>query len=132
MRPSREAQQPEPGCFNQTDGEVAMTALPNDHVWRCDCGDGHFLTLWWWPDDPHDRALTVEGYLGVEGDNSMRLRDRLVRAWRLIRNGHSASGVGLILDEATAADVNRALAEYLADMRRARRLAEVGLDPSPR
>lgn len=82
-----------------------------DRHWRCDCGGGHFLTLTWWPDDLK-RGIEAEGYLNIEGDLRAGWRDRLAQAWRVIRSGHSATRVGLILDAAKAREVAGALAGF--------------------
>lgn len=85
--------------------------LPNTHAWRCDCGGGHFLTFWW---EPNDADATFEGNLGIEGDNNTTLRDRVVQAWRHIRNGCSATRVGVIVDRQTATEIRDAMNEFLA------------------
>ena len=82
-----------------------------DHDWRCECGGGHFLSVAWWPEDL-DRGLEIEGYLAVEGDFRDSWRHRLRWAWKLLRSGHSATYVGLVLDAAKAREIAGVLEEF--------------------
>ena len=88
--------------------------FPNTRAWRCDCGGGHFLTFWWEPADQNFEPVgTFEGNLGIEGDNNTTLRDRIVQAWRHVRNGCSATRVGVIVDKETATEIRDAMNEFL-------------------
>jgi hypothetical protein len=84
-----------------------------DYLWRCDCGSGHFLGLRW-----DENQAELEGYFAIEGDFSSSWRSRLGQAWRIIRNGHEGSRVGLILDYGDAEDVAARLLQFSASARK--------------
>lgn len=76
-----------------------------DHIWRCRCGAGHFLSLTWWRGDP-------SGFLEIEGRFEATLWRRVRQAARMLFTGHAGSNVGLVFGPDTAADIVQAIAEY--------------------
>lgn len=74
-----------------------------DHLWRCTCGDSHFLQLSRWDDE--DGSVTLLDATGPE-----RLRDRLRAAGRaLLGRPHHLADV--VLDAETAREVADLLRE---------------------
>lgn len=72
-----------------------------ERVWRCDCGDDHFLSVARYPDDP-------EGYLNLaDGSHCPSFRCRLKTAWNVILHGRGYShwGVEIVLNPEKAREL---------------------------
>jgi hypothetical protein len=86
-----------------------------DRAWRCSCGDGHFLSVTYWKDDPR-LGFEAEGYLSLEGGFGATFRIRMKHIWQLLRNkGHAETWVGVSLDAKEAREIAAVLSDYAGE-----------------
>jgi hypothetical protein len=97
-----------PAVSDDGDGHI-------DRAWRCSCGDGHFLSVTYWKDDPR-WGFDVSGYLSLEGNFGTRGRQRLKHIWQLLRDkGHVETWVGVCLDAKEAREIAGVLLDYAGE-----------------
>lgn len=87
----------------------------HDHIWRCDCHDGHFLSISWHDADVHTpgAAVSASGFLQIEGNFWTSFRRRSWEAWRVIRTGvMHYYGVEVLLDAPKAREIAATLAAF--------------------
>jgi hypothetical protein len=86
-----------------------------DMAWRCSCGDGHFLSVMYWKNDPR-MGLDVEGYLSLEGNFRSTVRRRVKHIWQLLTSrGHIGTWVGVCLDAKDAREIAGVLLDYAGE-----------------
>lgn len=92
----------------------------HDHIWRCSCGGGHFLTFQWVDDPPPGGGdIQVAGWWYAEGDFRTTWWDRVRMACRVLISGHTSSRVEVLVDGPKAYEISEAM----------RRMADLALDP---
>ncbi len=68
-----------------------------DHLYRCCCGDAHFLSI---------NRIDDEAWLNLEGNyHAPHWWNRWLAAWRMLRSGHADTWVCLSLTPEVARDV---------------------------
>lgn len=74
--------------------------MRQERIWRCDCGDDHFLSVTRWPDGP-------EGYMSLtDGTHCRGLWCRVKSCWKMLRTGNAPHwGVEIVLNPVTAREV---------------------------
>jgi hypothetical protein len=82
-----------------------MTELKNwkqqeDHIFACDCGDGHYLRIRWDNDDTDFRFLWLE----ADSYRYKKLKSRLKDAWKLII-GKPCTVAEVILDDSVCLEL---------------------------
>jgi hypothetical protein len=78
----------------------------NEKIWRCDCGDDHFLSVIFYDSDP-------EGYISlVDGTHCTSFWCRIRSAWKLLRTGAAPHfGVEVCLTPENSGEVAQAVAD---------------------
>jgi len=75
----------------------------SDRIWRCDCGNGHFLSITSFDETDRDEALR---YFSVDGHfQAPNRRARLRQLWRMLRHGRCESWVGVVLNLQTMTEI---------------------------
>lgn len=86
-----------------------------DKAWRCDCGDGHFLSVTYWKADPR-LGFDVSGQITLEGAFGARMKQRAKLIWQLLRNtGHMETWVGVALTAENAREISGVLGDYVRE-----------------
>jgi hypothetical protein len=79
----------------------------SDRIWRCDCMDGHFISITSF--DAADRdGETIEAlrYFSIDGHFAAPTRRaRLRQLWRMLRKGKTESWVGVVLNHQTMVEI---------------------------
>lgn len=78
----------------------------NEKLWRCACGDDHFLSVIYYDTDP-------EGWVSViDGTHCPSLWCKIKAAWQLIRKGNSPHfGCEVVLTPENAAEIAQAVSD---------------------
>jgi len=80
----------------------------SDKIWRCDCGDGHFVSITSfdekrWPNGHIDEPLR---YFGIDGHFcAPNRRYRIKQLWKMLRQGKCESWIGVVLDRKTMIEI---------------------------
>lgn len=78
----------------------------HEYIWKCDCGDWHYLEMCWDDQDPTWRSLEL-----VDTYHAHRIRDRIKAAITILR-GKPHYHSGIVLDEQTVADIIAVLSKH--------------------
>ena len=78
----------------------------HDYIWRCDCGDSHFLQVSWDDKDSEWRFLDIS-----DTYQARRWRDRIGMAFRMLR-GKPYHAASVLLDERNVNDVLAVLSKH--------------------
>jgi hypothetical protein len=96
-----------------------MPTFDSDRIWRCECGDNHFLSIHGFDEMTRPDGKVIESLRWFSVDGSFRApnrRSRLLQLWKMLRHGSTESWIGIELDQKTATEVRDELNRLLALM----------------
>jgi hypothetical protein len=93
-----------------------MSTFDSDKIWRCECSDGHFLSISGFDETTRPDGEVIEALRWFSVDGSFRApnrRSRLVQLWKMLRHGATESWVGVQLDRKTTTEIRDELTRLL-------------------
>lgn len=79
-----------------------------DKIWRCDCGDSHFISITGFNEmtDKDGRIIEPLRYFNIDGYFiAPNWGARFKRLWSMLRNGYADSWIGVALDRKTMIEI---------------------------
>jgi len=84
-----------------------VTGFDSDRIWRCDCGNGHFLSITSFDETDRDgKVIPALRYFAIDGHLQAPSRRHWLRQlWRMLRHSRCESWVGVVLDGQTLIEI---------------------------